>query len=187
MSEMLSSHDIIKLAAEAGAKAAMDKLEQERKRDRAELADRRLRNTKLLLRYFRVFRAYADNAVYQIEEIETPEQILAELMMPGKDNTAFVESIKKSVARTVTIVKHIDVMLKLYQSYCFTYGNDEDQRRWRVINELYIRDLQSGERPASIQTLAREENVVDRTIYRDIDIAAGQIGAFMFGIDGVNR
>ena len=187
MGEQLSSRDIVQLAAEAGAKAAMETLEKERQRDRKDMADRRLRNTKLLLRNYRIFRAHAENAVFEIEDVITPEEIIADLMMPGRDTTAFVESIKLSAARTATIVKHIELMMDLFQSYCFTLGSEEDQRRWRVVNELYIKDLAPGERPISIPALAKEENVVDRTIYKDIDIAAERIAAFMFGIDGVKR
>lgn len=60
--EKLNQQEIVKLAAEAGAKAAMETLEKERQRDRREMADRRLRNTKLLLRNYRVFCAHVDNA-----------------------------------------------------------------------------------------------------------------------------
>ena len=42
MSDKLSSQEIVKLAAEAGAKAAMETLEKERQRDRRDMADRRL-------------------------------------------------------------------------------------------------------------------------------------------------
>ena len=187
MDEKLSSHEIVRLAAEAGAKAAMETLDRERQRDRREMGDRRLRNTKLLLRNYRVFRAFAENAVYEIDDIIPPEELIADLMMPGRDSTAFVESIKLSAARTAAIVKHIEVMMNLYQSYCFTLGSDEDRRRWRVVNSLFIKDLAPGERAPTVPAIAREENVVERTIYKDIDIAAERIAAFMFGIDGVKR
>lgn len=38
----MNQEEIIKLAAEAGAKAAMETLDRERQRDRQEMADRRL-------------------------------------------------------------------------------------------------------------------------------------------------
>lgn len=185
MIEQLSSRDIVQLAAEVGAKAALEALEKERQRNRKDMVDRRLRNTKLLLRNYRIFKAHAENAVYEIDDLITPEEIISDLMMSGRDTTAFVESIKLSAARTATIVKHIELMMNLYRTYCYTIGSEEEQRRWRVVYELYIRELAPGERPASIQLLAQEENVVDRTIYKDINIAAERIAAFMFGIDGV--
>lgn len=112
------------------------------------------------------------------------EEIMADLMMPGRDNSLFVESIKKSVARTAAIVKHMKTMMQLYQVYCHTVGTSEDERRWRVINALYICD--EGNR-RTIPQLAADEGVVERTIYKDIDIASEKIAALMFGIDGLKR
>lgn len=182
--EKLSTQDIVRMAAEAGAKAAMETLEKERQRDRREMADRRLRNTKLLLRNYRIFRAHVSNAVYEVEEYEPLEDIWADLMMPGRDNSLFVESIKKSVARTATIVKHMEAMMQLYQASCYASGNAEDERRWRVIDALYICE-DEGRR--TIPQLAKEFSVVERTIYNDIDVACERIAALMFGIDGIKR
>lgn len=178
----MNQNEIIKLAAETGAKAAMETLERERQRDRKEAVDRRLRNTKLLLRNYRVFQTHVANAVYEVEEYESPEEILADLMMPGRDNSLFVESIKKSVARTATIVKHMETMMMLYGAYCSMTGTPEDERRWRVIDALYI-----SEERRTVADLAKAEGVVERTIYKDIDIACERIAALMFGVDGLKR
>lgn len=182
--DRLKQQDIVKLAAETGAKAAMETLEKERLRERRDMADRRLRNTKLLLRNYRVFCAHAANAVYEIDECESPDEILTDLMMPGRDNSQFVESIKRSAARTATIVKHMETMMQIYHAYCFTTGTAEDERRWRVVNALYICD---DEGRMTIPELAKAEGVVERTIYKDIDIACERIAALMFGIDGIKR
>ena len=104
------------------------------------------------------------------------------MMMPGRDNTLFVESIKESAARTATIVEHIETMLQIYHAYCATTGADDDLRRWRVINGLYIAD-----RRQSVAELAEQEGVVERTVYKDIDAACEKIAALMFGIDGIKR
>lgn len=178
----MTQEEIIRLAAETGAKAAMETLEKERKREALEMSDRRLRNTKLLLRNYRVFKAHAVNAVYEVEPEEDPLQIIQELMMPGKSPNLFVESIKRSVARTVTIVRHIETMLQLYQVYCFQYGSEEDERRWRVIEGLYV-----GNQKLSVAELAEREGVVERTIYKDIDVASERLSALIFGIDGIKK
>lgn len=180
--DRLEQQEIVKLAAVVGAKAAMEALEKERQRDRREMADRRLRNTKLLLRNYRMFCAHVDHAVYEVEETETAEEIIADLMMPGRDNALIVESIRKSAERTATIVRHMKTMMDLYQVYCHTMGTAEDERRWRVINALYISDERR-----TIPQLAAEEGVVERTIYKDIDVASEKIAALMFGIDGMKR
>ncbi len=178
----MNTDDIIKLAAETGAKAAMETLDKEHQRERREAVDRRLRNTKLLLRNYRVFQAHVANAVFEVEDYESPEEILTDLMMPGRDNTLFVESIKKSVARTATIVKHMETMMTLYKAYCSMSGTPEDERRWRVIDALYI-----SENRRTVPELAKAEGVVERTIYKDIDIACERIAALMFGVDGLKR
>lgn len=178
----MTQEEIIRLAAEAGAKAAMETLEKERQKETLEMSDRRLRNTKLLLRNYRVFKDHAANAVYEVESEEDPLQIIQELMMPGKSPNLFVESIKRSVARTVTIVKHIETMLHLYQVYCYQYGSEEDERRWRVIEGLYV-----GNQKISVAELAEREGVVERTIYKDIDVASERLSALIFGIDGIKK
>lgn len=38
-----------------------------------------------------------------------------------------------------------------------------------------------------IVKLAADEGAVERTIYKDIDIASEKIAALMFGIDGLKR
>lgn len=179
--EKLNVQEIVKLSAETGANAAMETLNRERARERKELADSRLRNTKLLLRNYRVFCAHAENAVYDVEECESAKEIIADLMMPGQDSPLIVESIKKSVARTATIVKHMQTMMQLYQAYCHVNGTSEDERRWRVIYALYIAE----DERRTVSELAKEEGVVERTIYKDIDIACERIAALMFGIDGL--
>lgn len=186
MKEMdtVDTREIIKMAAEIGAKTALETIEHEKQRELRAIADHRLHNTKLLLRNYRLLQAHAANAVYRVEEYESPETILSELMMPRQDGNMFVESIKKSAARTATIVKHMETMMQLYRTYCFTTGSAEDERRWRVINALYICD--KGER-RSVPQLAKDEGVVERTIYKDVDVACERIAALMFGIDGVKR
>ena len=173
---------VSQLAAEAGARVALERIEKERQQDRKEMADRRLRNTKLLLRNYRLFKAHVENAVYEAACDESPLEILADLMMPGRDNTLFVESIKKSVARTAIIVDHMETMMRIYQAYCVTSGADDDRRRWRVVNGLYI-----DEHRETVAELAKAEGVVERTIYKDVDAACENIAALMFGIDGLKR
>lgn len=179
--EKRSQADIIRLAAEAGAKAGIEAYNKQRHTAQVEHVDRRLRNTKLLLRNYRMFKAHCENAVYEIEgQEENVYDILDRLN--SDDNEFYVESIKKSVARTVIMVRHVDVMLQLYEIYCYRSRNPEEQRRYKVIHSLYI-----AEDRMTISELADALGVTDRTIYRDIDIACERIAALIFGIDGIKK
>lgn len=167
------------IGARVGAETAIKTIDKERSKDRKELVDRRLRNTKLLLRNYRMFKAHAENAVYEAEEDITPMQILEDLMQPGREST-IVESVKRSVARTTILVRHMDTMIQIYHGLCDMSGSEIEGRRWRVVNALYL-----SEEQANPQDLAKEEGVVERVIYNDVDSATEKIAALMFGVDGI--
>lgn len=175
---------IIKIASEVAAQVALKAYREETERMKKEQSDRRLRNTKLLLRNYRMFKAHAENAVYAAQEAcDDDAYDIIDLMSDRfSDNDVFVESIKRSAERTVTIVNHIDTMLRLYGVYCNTSGSQEEIRRWHVINGLYI----SGQ-PKTVRQLANDYSCTERTIYRDIDEACEKIAALIFGIDGIKK
>lgn len=173
--------ETIRIAAEAGARAAIAQWEKERARAQAEKADRRLHNTRLLLKNYRLFKKHAQNAVYEAEQLDESVYDILDMMERNTSNV-FVDSIKTSVARTATLVRHIEVMLGLYRAYCEQSGKPEDLRRWRVAKALYM-----DEELLSVQDLADREFVVDKTIRRDIDAICECLSALLFGIDGIKR
>lgn len=186
MSEVILTEEqytqVLQIAAEVGARTALDRFEAERQREAKELMDSRLRNTKLLLRNYRLFKAHVENAVYDPETDLNPLEIIRDLMKPGRSGSLVVESIKKSAARTAIIVDHIETMIRIYQAYCLTSNGADDLRRWRVVEGLYISDEKK-----TVPELARAEGVVERTIYKDIDAACDTIAPLMFGIDGLRK
>ena len=186
MSEVILTEEqytqVLQIAAEVGARTALDRFEAERQREAKELMDSRLRNTKLLLRNYRLFKAHVENAVYDPETDLNPLEIIRDLMKPGRSGSLVVESIKKSAARTAIIVDHIETMIRIYQAYCLTSNGADDLHRWRVVEGLYISDEKK-----TVPELARAEGVVERTIYKDIDAACDTIAPLMFGIDGLRK
>lgn len=106
-------------AAREGAKEVI----AEQTRKAAGRCDRRLRNTKLLLKNYRMFKKHCTGAVYTDEtgdhdgkEEETALELLD--MMLQRNNAITVESIRNSCRRTKIMVRHIDSMLALYETYC---------------------------------------------------------------------
>lgn len=175
--------EIAAIAGDAGAKAALAAYKREAERTVHERVDRRLHNTELLLKNYRMFKSHAENAVYSAQDIDEDAYDIIDLMSDrGNDSDMVVESIKQSVARTATIVSHIDTMLNLYRTYCITSGTPEELRRWDVVSGLYIE-----EPPKTIRQLANDHICTERTIYRDIDDAYGKIAALIFGIDGIKK
>lgn len=190
MSEVLTDHEqqIIKMAAEAGAKAALEAVEGKQKRRQKSAKQRKLHNTKELLRNYRMLCRHAECAVYDAKRLQSCPEIadkavdIIDLMWDRPGNETIVESIKQGAVRTATIIEHVNEMLALYEAYCQHSGRIEDERRLRVLKALYINEDQQ-----TVQQVAAAENVDERTIYRDVDAAVDKLSALIFGIDGLDR
>ena len=110
--------DIYEKAAAIGANEALKTFRQEQKKEHSRRADRRLRNTKLLLRNYHMLKEHAENSVFGRTQMEESALDILESMMSMYDNEVIIESIKRSATRTAVIVSHIETMFGLYAAYC---------------------------------------------------------------------
>ena len=127
------------LAALESARAVL----KEQAQRAAGRCDRRLHNTKLLLKNYRMFKKHCTGAVYTDEAGEhdgSEEETALELldMMLQRDHSVVVDSIRRSCKRTKIMVQHMDNMLDLYRVHCEQSGNDASQRGYRIICGLYL-------------------------------------------------
>lgn len=169
-----------KEAAEIGAKAAMEKLEQEKKSMYHKAVDRRLHNTKLLLRNYRMLRENADNSIYGRSQMEESAADILSSMMNLYDDEVIVDAIKRSATRTAIIVSHIETMLQLYEAYCSKSGNELDSRRYEIIMDAYI-----TEQPLTVKEIAKKWHMSKENVYSDLKIATERLSALIFGVDGL--
>lgn len=134
--------EIVKVAAKAGADAAMEHFKAEKLKEKRNRKDRRLHNTKLLIRHYRTFKEYVNNAVFESEESnEDALGAIEELMWePRVTSDMIVESIKRSAARTQIIINHIDGMINVYQDMCQKSNSEMKIRRSKVLYDMYISD-----------------------------------------------
>lgn len=170
----------------AGVQAAADRMEEERKRERKGRYDRRLHNTRLLLKSYRALKHHALGAVSTGSQAngirENAVDILDSLDDERIDDTLYIESIKRSQQRTAIIIEHIDEMLRYWKIDCEQSGKDEALRRYRVVYDTYI-----GPEQISADELAERENIERRTVYKDIKAAMRPLSALIFGIDGIKQ
>lgn len=171
----------------AGVKAAVDHMEEERRKARKGRYDRRLHNTRLLFKNYRALKHHALGAVHtgaqaneRIEE--NAVDILEELDDERVDDRLYIESIKRSQQRTRIIIEHIDEMLRYWLIDCEQSGKEEALRRYRIIMDTYIRDDQM-----TAEELAQREHIEKRTVYKDIKAAMRPLSALIFGIDGIKQ
>lgn len=176
--------NIVRIAAEEGARAALQTMERAREKAEKTRIDRRLHNTKLLLQNYRMFVIHADHAVYRAGDVlnELPEEILQRMMGDWvEDDSIYIESIKSSKFRTAIIVKHIEDMLSMYEIFCEKSGNEEEKRRYRILKMRYIDDP-----GLDVPAIATIECLANRTVYKDLDLAIKRLSTLIFGIDGIN-
>ena len=122
---------------------------------------------------------YTDEAgEHDGREEETALELLD--MMLQRNNAITVESIRSSCRRTKIMIRHIDAMLGLYETYCNQGDNEALKRGLRIIKAMYI-----DENTKSVEQIAAQENVSARQVYRDHDAAVDKISMLMFGIDAL--
>ena len=169
---------------EVGVHAAMDFLAEERKAQRKSRYDRRLRNTRLLLRNYRVFRDHVAGAIYDAKQMRQPAvdilDDLDESTIDSMDDDLYVESIKRSQQRTLIILDHIDQMLEYFRIYCESSHKPEDMRRYHIIMALYI-----DEKSKNADQLAEEYNIDRSTVYKDVKEAIKPLSGLIFGVDSL--
>lgn len=152
--------------------------EQLRER-RAKVKDYRLKNTRLLMKKYRQMKDFTGNAVSDLTQLLSEED-LAFLESMGMESfeTRRVQSIKDSVVFTQTVLGHIDTMLELYKNKCIASEMDDVQRRWRVLYSMYLAD-----EIVTAEAVAEREHINDRTVYKILNSAIGDLSVLFFGID----
>ncbi len=176
----------IQQGVEAGVKAGAEYIEGQRRQAKKDRYDRRLHNTRLLLKNYRRFRAHVNEGVSSEKKpsgkrpTESAISILDDLDEFSYRDGLYIESIKRSQERTAIILRHIDKMMEYYWIDCDLNGTEEATRRYKVVMASYINDPKP-----TPQEIAETFGIERRTIYRDINIAMKHLTALIFGIDGL--
>lgn len=175
---------IVRLASETAVESYRKELERQQERDgkaRRERHHRVVNSAKMLLKNYRRFKKMTVSSVYG-KDTSTNETLIELLeLMQGiyRSGELEVVSIKDRVARTELMIEHIDAMLEVYKKDC--NRSPEGQRRYRVIYWMYLSEDESK----TAEDIAEMENVVVRTVFRDIKTAYEELAVLFFGIDGV--
>jgi uncharacterized protein with FMN-binding domain len=177
--KVYSLDEVIKMGTEIGVKIAIDYLHKEKDQRRKSRYDRRLRNTKLLLKEYRKLAIHSKDAICSGRKVNAID-LLDELDGFEYDDQLYIESIKSSKERTKIIVEHIQKMIRIFKFISYKSKKPENARRYEVIYDMYI----SG-KEATVDELSTRFCVESRSIYRDVDIAVEDLATLIFGIDGL--
>ena len=173
--------NIIRIAAEVATSTALEVYAREKLKERRMRADRRLRDTKRLLRNYREIKIHAGDAIASLAEVANDDyEFFHNLLEDGEQID--VAAIIRSKARSAIMLAHIDAMLQAYQIICYGTKKPEEQRRYRVLEARCL-----SEAPISIHEIAEQENIDNRTVYKDFDAACEKMSALLFGIQWIER
>jgi len=175
------NEEILKAAAEIAAKTALETYTKEKDKDRKKRLDRRLRDTKRLMKSYREIKVHAGDAIASLSEIADEDYEFFKNLMEGEDNID-VSAIVRTKARSAIMLTHIDAMLQAYEVISHNSKKPEDQRRFRVLEAMYLK----GE-PVSAAEIAEIEQIDTRTVYKDINAACEKMGALLFGINWLDQ
>ena len=176
---------IVRDAARAGADALRREQAAIRKQERSKTIDRRLHNTRLLLKNYRMLKQHFQNAVYTFEEEQAvgdmkPGDIWKLLNKTAPTEEIYIEAICKSATRTMIILQHLDRMLDIYAAFCDNSNMDSVKRQYRILKARYLDETQ-----ISMTEIAEREHVHKRTAEKDLDSAIESVTALIFGIDAI--
>ena len=173
------SKKVIKDITAVAAEIAIAKYQEEVNKHSVAFKDKRLHNTKLLIRKYGLLRDYTNNAIYDTAQI-CAEQNNDVLALIGVDvgERHQVGSIRNNVIKTELIMEHIDTMLDCYKRRCQASTKPEVQRRWRTLKRMYL-----DAKPMDAQEVADLEHIGVSTVYFDIDTACEELSPLFFGLD----
>lgn len=170
----MNKDQIVDLAVTTAVKAVREYDEKQRK----SRYDRRLRNTRLLLKNYLLLTEHCERAIYEKQEVEDDNAIDVLDTIESYDRETYVAAIKSSVTRTKIILAHIDEMMKIYRILCDTSKRPEDKRRYRVMKAAFFQDEE-------MDVICKREEIDKSTFYRDVREGVERLSALFFGIDGL--
>lgn len=178
MTQAISHQEIVQLAAKVAQEETIKAVEKERAKQRQERYDTKLKNTRLLLKNYRLFKRHDTELDRKGKMDKDTEDVLDLLWSTNTPEKIKVESITQSIIYTEAIREHIDKTLNIYRCMAETSGKTEEERRYRVLMAMYIH-----EDHRTAEQIAITENIYPRTVYKDLNAAIETMSSLIFGID----
>lgn len=178
--KIMTYEDAVKIGIREGIKYIKDQEYHKTKKR----YDRRLRNTRLLLKHYRTLKAhnliadtttnkiYEDNAIDVLDDIEAID-----------DEEQYVQALSKTKIRTLILIGHINKALGYYKAICESEGLTKE-RRYKIIKYMYI-DPTEDDRVFNYEQVAEHFDLNIKTVGRDVRLAIEDLSILFFGIDGI--
>lgn len=170
---------VVETASKIATEQAIIIHQQLKDQEEKKVKDKRLRNTKLLLKNYKDFKAYVNRVegnVVDRHQTSDVEMTIKDLLVRGED---VVKTIKQSTQRTIMMVGYIDQALDAFKYICEHDPFKDSFRQFEVLHLRYVEGV-------TIETIAETFSINERNVYKAIDVAAERLSVILFGVYGLN-
>lgn len=182
--ETLSYEEIVRLATSVAVSETIKTMEEKWEQREKERRDKRLQNTKLLLKHYRLFKEHRGSSIYKMSQLEKgTAEIMSLMAMVGKDTEGKkgeneTDAIGISGKTITLMLGYLDEMLDIYKHLCEKSSKPEDMRRYRVLHARYI-----SHEELTTEAIAEKEDIDTRTVFKDLKVSCEKLTSLVFGVD----
>jgi len=160
----------LRLVSEIASKNAVDTIKKLERQDSNEKKDRRLHNTRALLRNYRSLKKHCEKSVQKLNKIS--DEDVSFLFTAN----ITLESVKQSTARTRLILLQVDTMLAIFKKICRENGEEE---KFDMLISCYVDHI-------PIADLADKYRLSGRSVQRYVHQGIKTLSILLFGVDSLN-
>ena len=174
--------DLIKAAGKEGAKKGVEAYERRKEKEREEFADKVKNSAKTIIIHYRQLKKMKNTSVTDADTVTDPtlKEILDGILDRVRKEEFNLTSTNKNRIVTGMLMNHVDVQLENYKRECRKSKIQDIQRRYRVVEMIYLR-----ENPMDLEEVAEQEQIDKSTVYRTLEKAYDDLSVLFFGIEGV--
>ena len=145
--------------------------------------DRRLRNTRLLLKNYRGLTVHIrmtsssadkvkqENAIDVLDDIESID-----------DEEQYIQAISRTKIRTSIMIEHINKVLNYYKLIC--KSEESNKRKYKILEILFINKTADDIVP-TYEDAAEQLEISVSTVNREVRDAIQDLSILLFGVDGI--
>lgn len=177
------SKDAISQIASVAAKEGIQAYKREQEAQWEERVEKVRYSAKTLVIHYRDFKRMKDTSVYSTDTVTYPTlmEIFDGILESVRAEEFDLTSTKKTMLRTGMLMNHVDVQLENYKKECNNSNAPEIQRRYRIVEMMYLR-----EKGLRADEVAEIECIDKSNVYRTLEKAYDDLTVLFFGIDGMH-
>jgi hypothetical protein len=165
----------LKLLTEAVITIHEERKTVERKKE----IDTRLRNIRLVLKNYRKFKDFAQEAIIDIKQANKELGYILDDLRTNEDLR--VVSIMQTRERTLVMIAHVDKMIDVYRGMCAASRDPGDIRRWNIFYDFYINPTVKP----TADELSDKFSIDRSTVFDDINRVCEELSPLFFGFNGL--